>query len=311
MQSTARWTISCSSQSGTTGVFSQKSQGQVNAPLWTGIRVRQSGELYDPLTNTTLKVAKDNPTLFHSVHSSWETAVKSRKCIFLDNAGYFVETICAIRTVVDVNSSSLRCACYQGKGWKQLASLGSVYFSHQTTFKLTADDIYLLWEVYLDAMKSFFIWDSNRERKRTKADLENKIRERRLPNVSSLGLYQWNKIRGPLILFHWWSPSDETFGNLRSLILFSKSAFVLFRSLFLSQIKKFYGFSRLKMQWKAAFMGVPPGGGKKCGFIFGVSTRSRARTQHDHLTAGFRKKLKHLLLSLRKKHCFLSYKHNW
>ena len=48
----------------------------------------------------------------------------------------------------------------------------------------------------------------------------------------------------PLILFHWWSPSGETFGNLRSLILFSKSAFVLFRSLLLSQIKKFYGFSR-------------------------------------------------------------------
>ena len=40
----------------------------------------------------------------------------------------------------------------------------------------------------------------------------------------------------PLILFRWWSPSGETFGNLRSLILSSKSAFVLFRSLLPSQI---------------------------------------------------------------------------
>ena len=41
----------------------------------------------------------------------------------------------------------------------------------------------------------FFIRDSNRERRRTNADLENKIRERRLPNVSPLGLHQWNKIK--------------------------------------------------------------------------------------------------------------------
>ena len=39
------------------------------------------------------------------------------------------------------------------------------------------------------------IRDSNRERRRTNADLENKIRERRLPNVSPLGLHQWNKIK--------------------------------------------------------------------------------------------------------------------
>ena len=55
---------------------------------------------------------------------------------------------------------------------------------------------------------------------------------------------QTNFVRLPRILFHWWSPSGETFGNLRSLILSSKSAFVLFRSLLLSQIKKSYGFSR-------------------------------------------------------------------
>ena len=60
--------------------------------------------------------------------------------------------------------------------------------------------------------KTFFIRDSNRERRRTNADLENKIRERRLPNVSPLGLHQWNKIkRALLILFHWWSPCGETF----------------------------------------------------------------------------------------------------
>ena len=44
--------------------------------------------------------------------------------------------------------------------------------------------------------KTFFIWDSNRERKRTNADLEDRIRKRRLPNVSPLGFHQWNKIRG-------------------------------------------------------------------------------------------------------------------
>ena len=57
-----------------------------------------------------------------------------------------------------------------------------------------------------------------------------------------------------LILFHWWSPSGETFGHLRSLILSSKSAFVLFRSLLLSQIKKSYGFSRFN--WWYGTMGL-------------------------------------------------------
>ena len=104
------------------------------------------------------------------------------------------------------------------------------------------------WSSWLCFYMYFFIRDSNRERRRTNADLENKIRERRLPNVSPLGLHQWNKIkRALLILFHWWSPSGETFGNLRSLILFSKSAFVLLRSLLLSLMKKFYGFSRFYM----------------------------------------------------------------
>ena len=56
----------------------------------------------------------------------------------------------------------------------------------------------------------------------------------------------------PLTLFHWWSPSGETFGNLRSLILSSKSAFVLFRSLLLSQIKKSYGFSRFNWQYMSS-----------------------------------------------------------
>ena len=45
---------------------------------------------------------------------------------------------------------------------------------------------------------------TNRERKRTSADLEDKIRERRWSNVSPLGLHQWNKIRGAL-----WSYSTD------------------------------------------------------------------------------------------------------
>ena len=57
--------------------------------------------------------------------------------------------------------------------------------------------------------------------------------------------------KGPLILFHWWSPSGKTFGNLRFLILSSKSAFVLFRSLLLSQIKKSYGFPHLQKHLRA------------------------------------------------------------
>ena len=95
------------------------------------------------------------------------------------------------------------------------------------------------------------VWETanfcNRERKRTNADLEDRIRKRRLPNVSPLGLHQLNKIRGEGV-FHWWSPGGETFGNLRFLILSSKPAFVLFRSLLLSQIKKSYGFSRFNWQ---------------------------------------------------------------
>ena len=56
----------------------------------------------------------------------------------------------------------------------------------------------LLWKQWVNERihKTFFIWHSNRERKRKNADLEDKIRERRWPNVLPLGLHQWNKIRG-------------------------------------------------------------------------------------------------------------------
>ena len=76
----------------------------------------------------------------------------------------------------------------------------------------------------------FFIWDSNRERKRTNADLEDKIRERRWLNVSPLGLHQWNKIRGgagtpsdliPLMKPWWWNvwPSSPRSSLINYLVL--------------------------------------------------------------------------------------------
>ena len=91
-----------------------------------------------------------------------------------------------------------------------------------------------------------FLFETATENENEKSRFREKDKRTKIAKrlISPLGLHQWNNIRGPRILFHWWSPSGETFGNLRSLILFSKSAFVFFRSLLLSQIKKFYGFSR-------------------------------------------------------------------
>ena len=68
-----------------------------------------------------------------------------------------------------------------------------------------------------ESIRLFFLFDSNRERNRTNADLEDKIRERRWPNVWPLGLHQWNKIRGaPLNLRQ--DPLDLSFWSFSTFL---------------------------------------------------------------------------------------------
>ena len=86
--------------------FLKSQREQVNASLWTGVRVRQSGELYDPLTNMALKDVKDTPTLFHSDHLMRENVPKSRKCIFLDDRGFFFGDTLFNSSIVQCEESS-------------------------------------------------------------------------------------------------------------------------------------------------------------------------------------------------------------
>ena len=82
-----------------------KGWAQHGTPIWTGIRVRPNGAMFDPLTN-------ENVTVFEKNHITLEaSANKNENCVYLHN-GHFVETKC---TFVHNNRLPIQCGCVQGK----------------------------------------------------------------------------------------------------------------------------------------------------------------------------------------------------
>ena len=81
-------------------------------PIWTGIRVRSEGGLFNPLTNENVPVFDATISWFSNL-SPYKTLLsgasekKSENCIVI-SAGIFVETKCTSRF-------AKTCACSQGK----------------------------------------------------------------------------------------------------------------------------------------------------------------------------------------------------
>ena len=91
-----------------------------NTPFWTGIRVRQTGGLMDPLTNRALPML-GNPetgwtmsTIYRTLSpEAWDGKVylnKSKVCIYLHD-NYYVEAGCSF---THEGKTPIQCACYTG-----------------------------------------------------------------------------------------------------------------------------------------------------------------------------------------------------
>ena len=86
-------------------------------PFWTGIRVRQTGGLFDPLTRNPLPILGNRSTgftcssVYRTVHGEWKVHFnKSEACIYLHN-NYYVEAGCSF---THKGRRPIQCACYTG-----------------------------------------------------------------------------------------------------------------------------------------------------------------------------------------------------
>ena len=85
-------------------------------PIWTGIRLRPNGVMFDPLTNNDVTVFERKNTKlvwsasrYHMVHEASDN--RRENCIYFHN-GYFVETRCSF---LHTGDAPIQCACAQGK----------------------------------------------------------------------------------------------------------------------------------------------------------------------------------------------------
>ena len=89
---------------------------QYDTPIWTGIRVRPEGGMFDPLTNRDVTVFS-TPPHHHIRISTYQTFLldesenKAANCIYLHNQ-YFLETRCTFR---HHGRAAIQCACEQGE----------------------------------------------------------------------------------------------------------------------------------------------------------------------------------------------------
>ena len=82
------------------------------APLWSGIRIRPDGNLFDSMTNTSVNILNGAPTTY-----LWESSSNRREnCVYFHGYKY-VETRC---TFLHTGTDAIRCACYQGNYWRLL-----------------------------------------------------------------------------------------------------------------------------------------------------------------------------------------------
>ena len=90
---------------------------QHQTPLWTGIRVRPNGGMYDPRSNKTVRVFVTNNADLPSNLSPYQSllvkasANKSENCIYFHDS-FFVEAKC---TFLHPGDTPIGCACIQGK----------------------------------------------------------------------------------------------------------------------------------------------------------------------------------------------------
>ena len=90
---------------------------QHETPIWTGIRVRPDGGMFDPRTNKTVEVfvpqsddQRGNLSPYQSLLVE-ASANKSENCIYFHDT-FFVEARCSF---IHPNDVPIRCACIQGK----------------------------------------------------------------------------------------------------------------------------------------------------------------------------------------------------
>ena len=101
-----------------------KETAQHRTPIWTGIRVRPNGGMFDPRTNKTVEVFVPQSDEQHTNLSPYQSllvqasANKSENCIYFHNT-FFVEAKC---TFLHPNAAPIQCACIQGK---QLPTTGT------------------------------------------------------------------------------------------------------------------------------------------------------------------------------------------
>ena len=89
-----------------------KRRAKHGTPIWTGIRVRPNGGMFDPLTNKTVTVFEKEPSGNLSPYHSFlfeASANKSENCVYLHNAS-FVETRCTLLH----SRRYIQCGCVQG-----------------------------------------------------------------------------------------------------------------------------------------------------------------------------------------------------
>ena len=129
--------------------------GQYFTPIWTGIRVRPEGGMFDPLTNNDVTVlSKPRPS--HIPFSTYETLLyhqsqtKAENCIYLHDQ-YFVETRCTFR---HWGKAAIQCACEQGK---YLLSLEH-YFPHCMSFNSICSKGRRCW--WITKKKAVNVWPS-------------------------------------------------------------------------------------------------------------------------------------------------------